>query len=321
MASDGRNHWDEGPRIELRGDPAYRQRTEAEEYGAEPEAEVGPARGGRGRFGPLRFALVGLLLIGFGGLVLYAYSWGTGDPAPEELPVVAAPEGPEKERPESPGGMEVPYQDTMVLNPGGQPEEGVERLLPPPEEPRLPAPEPEPSQTAERTDAPDTSADEPAQPAAEQPTATEGANEQAPAEEIEVSEAPLPGEAEPEAAPAEEAADPEPQPAPEEPQQNAAAEPAEPETQEAPAAAAEGAFMVQLASASNQEAVEREWTRMQERHPEQLGGLSLNVERADLGDRGVFYRLQAGPLSSRDAAESLCAELKAQQQDCLVRAR
>lgn len=314
MASDGRNHWDEGPRIELRGDPAYRYR-EDEDPGAflEPEEEHPQGRRRRG-FGPLRFALVGLLLVGFGGLMLYAYSWGTGDPEPGELPLVAAPEGPEKERPESPGGLDVPYQDTLVLNPGSEDDGEIERLLPPPEDPQPPEPEAPPQQ-----------AEAPAAEAESEPPAVEPA----PVEEIEVSEAPEPGTptpgtpapaapeapAEPAAeAPAEEAA---PAPAQEQAAEEAAPEP----PQQQAAAPADGGFLVQLASVGNEAAVEREWGRMQSRHPQQLGNLSLTVERADLGDRGIFYRIQAGPLASREAADGLCAQLKAQQQDCLVRAR
>ena len=43
------------------------------------------------------------------------------------------------------------------------------------------------------------------------------------------------------------------------------------------------------------------------------------VVAVDLGNnRGTFFRLQAGPLDSRDAAEALCAALKARNLDCLV---
>jgi len=312
MASDGRNHWDEGPRIELRGDPAYRYR-EDEDPGAFLEPEEEHPQGRRRGFGPLRFALVGLLLVGFGGLMLYAYSWGTGDPEPGELPLVAAPEGVEKERPESPGGLEVPYQDSLVLNPGSEDEGEVERLLPPPEDPQPPEPE-APAQQAE-VPASEPVPETETQAANDRP-AGEIAVEPAPVEEIEVSEAPTPGTAEP-AAP-EAAAEPA-EEAPQAPAEEPAAEP----TPEGPAAptAAEGGFLVQLASVGDEAAVEREWGRMQNRHPQLLGSLSLTVERADLGDRGIFYRIQAGPLTSREAADGLCAQLKAQQQDCLVRAR
>lgn len=326
MASDGGNHWDDEPRIELRGDPAYRQR--GLDYGAEPyyEEEVPQEQLPQRRFTPLRFALAGLALLVFVGLLLYAYSWGGGDPAPDELPLIAAPAGVEKEPPSNPGGMEVPYQDSMVLNPGAAREEGVERLLPPPEEPQpresLTASDPEPqaSEPAEAAIAAGQGAPAPQPDGSLQ--GSEIAEEPLPApEEPMVEEAPaaaaaLPSESKPEE-PAEAASE----PAKEEPAvETATAEPAAPAAP-ASASATSGAFMIQLASASNRDAIQGEWAKMQQRHPGQLGNLQLHIEEADLGERGIFYRLQAGPLASREAAEGVCAQLKAQQQDCLVRAR
>ena len=57
----------------------------------------------------------------------------------EAPPVVAAEEGPDKLRPEDPGGMEVPDQDKLVYDriTGEEVAEGLEQLLPPPEEPLL----------------------------------------------------------------------------------------------------------------------------------------------------------------------------------------
>jgi len=40
--------------------------------------------------------------------------------------------------------------------------------------------------------------------------------------------------------------------------------------------------------------------------------------RVDLGEKGVFYRVQAGPLADAAAAERLCAELKERKQGCIV---
>src|SRR3546814_5352596 len=79
-------------------------------------------------------------------LVWYAYSWGTGQMASDELPVVVAEPMPEKIKPEQPGGMEVPHQGIAVLNNGstGQAPPTVERLLPRPETPAPPEPLAEP---------------------------------------------------------------------------------------------------------------------------------------------------------------------------------
>jgi hypothetical protein len=59
---------------------------------------------------------------------------------------------------------------------------------------------------------------------------------------------------------------------------------------------------------------------LQGKHASLLGGLSADIQRADLGDKGIYYRLRAGYMGKTDAAE-LCAKLKAQGQGCLVRPR
>jgi hypothetical protein len=85
------------------------------------------------------------------------------------------------------------------------------------------------------------------------------------------------------------------------------------------AAAPRKSFVVQIASVGSSAAAHAEWERLRRRHPDLLGDLSLDVERADLGPRGVFYRVRAGPLRDRTGAETLCRRLQARQQGCLVR--
>lgn len=57
---------------------------------------------------------------------------------------------------------------------------------------------------------------------------------------------------------------------------------------------------------------------MQKSHPDLLGDLRLTVQKADLGTKGVYYRIQAGPIPDRTTAEDVCAELKSAKQSCLV---
>ncbi len=57
---------------------------------------------------------------------------------------------------------------------------------------------------------------------------------------------------------------------------------------------------------------------MRKRNADLLGGLTLTVERADLGEKGVFYRVQAGPVADEAAARKLCAALGERKQACLV---
>ncbi|MEM6903849.1 MAG: SPOR domain-containing protein, partial [Pseudomonadota bacterium] len=77
-------------------------------------------------------------------------------------------------------------------------------------------------------------------------------------------------------------------------------------------------WRVQLASVGSQEAAIREWRRYQRAHTDLLGNLDLKVQRADLGDRGIFYRVQAGVLD-RDGANAVCQTLKTRGTDCLIK--
>ena len=79
---------------------------------------------------------------------------------------------------------------------------------------------------------------------------------------------------------------------------------------------AEG-YLVQLLAARSRGAAEGEWKRLRDRHRALLGRLSPSVVRADLGhEKGIYYRLRAGPLGNEAAARALCAELKARKVTC-----
>lgn len=285
----------------------------------------------RGRLLPV--VLVLAAIGAFIGLVWWAYQAANRPETPAELPVVEAEPGDPKVRPESEGGMTVPNQDKLIYQELGQAggqdagEPTVERLLPPPEEPLDPPapPAPEPAQTAA-----DTAGLTPPPPPQEiSPTlqpAEEGQPEPAETPPAQAAETPAPtGDAATEQqAGAEQAA--EPAPAPEqapvpeaEPEQQAAAPATPPEEPEAPAPAAAGTgFRVQLAALKSEADARQAWARLQKAHADLLGGLQPTIQRADLGDQGVFYRVQAGALPSREAAAALCDQLKAKDQACLV---
>jgi cell division septation protein DedD len=87
-----------------------------------------------------------------------------------------------------------------------------------------------------------------------------------------------------------------------------------------PAKAGGGPVRVQLGSLRSAEAAKEEWTRLKREQPELLGKLSAIAVKADLGDKGVYYRVQAGPLPDGAAAERLCGELRQRKLGCsLVR--
>jgi cell division septation protein DedD len=118
--------------------PVHEQRPASDYYDDDPydDYDDGPRLLAR-RLVQGGVALLAVVL--FLGVVWYAYTWGSRSASTGDVPVVAAPEGAEKVEPEDPGGMDVPHQDKLVLNQDGEAENGqVERLLPPPEEPRPP---------------------------------------------------------------------------------------------------------------------------------------------------------------------------------------
>jgi len=229
---------------------------------------------------PVLVAAVALVCVAAG--IFFGYSWFFAGDKSGALPVVRAAEDPVKVKPESPGGLKVPYQDQLVLNQEGS-ESGeepvVERLLPPPETPRPP----------------------PSEPAAAERTAAA----ELPAQGDAIIEAPVP-----EAGTLIEI----PPPA-------SASVPAKPAgTQVAQAAGqapAQGSYLVQLGSFTSTKGSNRAWAKLQKSHPELLGDMSLFIQEATVNDR-AYYRVQAGPIPNQATALDMCAQLKARQQDCLV---
>ena len=75
-----------------------------------------------------------------------------------------------------------------------------------------------------------------------------------------------------------------------------------------------------VASRRSQEQALTDFATLQARYPGILGAYRPFIERADLGSRGIYYRLRVGPLGSQASAGQLCDQLKAAGlPDCLVR--
>jgi hypothetical protein len=75
---------------------------------------------------------------------------------------------------------------------------------------------------------------------------------------------------------------------------------------------------IQLAAVKTPEEAQKEWARLQHALGDALSGLSLTVEGVDLGAKGIFQRIQAGPFNDKAAATAKCDAIKALKQDCLV---
>lgn len=79
----------------------------------------------------------------------------------------------------------------------------------------------------------------------------------------------------------------------------------------------EDQYFVQLSSIRDQDNAGSEWQKLQASYP-QLSGQGHRVQKAELGERGTFYRVQSGPLSKDDATK-LCDSIKSQKPGaCLV---
>ena len=79
-----------------------------------------------------------------------------------------------------------------------------------------------------------------------------------------------------------------------------------------------GTILVQVSAVQKKATVAGEWARLQARYPQVLQPLRLVVDEAKLGDRGVFYRVQAGAFGSQEGATEVCNLLISQGQACFV---
>ncbi|MGH1398655.1 MAG: SPOR domain-containing protein [Alphaproteobacteria bacterium] len=71
-----------------------------------------------------------------------------------------------------------------------------------------------------------------------------------------------------------------------------------------------GSHYVQLGSVKSQAGASSEWGKFKKKYAAELSDAKYRVQRADLGERGVFYRIQAGPMSASSAKE-VCGSIKA----------
>lgn len=277
--------------------------------------------------------------------------------APGEVPLIKAEDQPFKVSPDSEGGMQVPNRDIMIYGrlqhdkPGGKTggrtgdKPAVERLLPEPEKPLTP-PEPPPPPEAKPVEAKPGD-----QPVAEAPPPTEPAPGEPALPPLFAPPAPATPQAKAQAHPAPAA----PQPAPSashaaKPQQKEvaslpkASQPAPAQTaRKAPAVKKEepraeektakadakpeekaakppssGRYQVQLFSGRSPDEAKGAWSKLKGRNGDLLASLSPTVARADLAEKGTFYRLRVGPLDGEAKARALCSSLSGRGVPCIV---
>lgn len=82
-----------------------------------------------------------------------------------------------------------------------------------------------------------------------------------------------------------------------------------------------GGYQVQLSALRSEAAARSAWTMIQSSAPDLFAGADLDIQRADLGAKGVFYRLRVGSFADRATAKGFCEDVKAAGKDCMVVAK
>jgi hypothetical protein len=256
----------------------------------------------RGGLGYFTLFVGGAAVIAMGVVGVFAYKAGERRGAEGVAPTIVAGAGPEKVRPEAPGGMEVPNQDKQVfenLLARQAPARPDSRLRPPPEAPMAP-PRPPVVEQIPPLNAPPAAPQVAVAPELMKP---EGAA------------LPPPAAPAPTASAAATVAVPTPVPATPTPQEVAKAATAAPA---AGRAVSTGAYRVQVASLRSQEDADATIARIKRTNGDLINGYAFDVRRADLGDKGIYYRVQLGPLADASAAGALCDKLKDRKLGCVI---
>ncbi len=274
----------------------------ADHYPAEPPARKSMMKG-------IVTVFFGIAVVagGLGGAGYWFYNQGQPIQDDGKLPILLPDPSPIKIRPEDPGGMEVPHRNTTVYDQLSDVDPDANVVLQ--ELPDMPrAPEVAPTKKAT--------------PVVEEPTAELAESEMVDEAETvaEAENAPVDESA---AVKAPEIATPaltDAQKALVAAEQRTAetktAKPSAPQTSSA--AVSTGDFRIQLASVREESGASAEWKRLSSKNKDLLGSLQMLVQRTELEDKGVYYRLQAGPLADATAAEKLCADLKQRNVGCLI---
>lgn len=318
------------------------------------------------RWFPLAAVTLGVIV--FGSLIAFAYNQGAGNTANSTTPLIQAENGSYKEKPQDPGGMDVPFQDAVVFDQldkskTADANEKVENLLPPPEQPV------EEAKTATTTTTAENAADkaeravEAAPPSAPKENTDKSViadatatGDDSVADKIAATEANMKAKAD-KVETVETVADAKPVEATKTdtaktettksiPLKNAAATAtatkaatttttakattmddvvkstttasASPAKMNAVSPAATtpapaktgGTAKVQLGAFKDEAAARTAWTQFQKTYAPHLNGVTPNYARADLGAKGVFYRVQGVNLS-KTQAQDICKSINA----------
>ena len=79
-----------------------------------------------------------------------------------------------------------------------------------------------------------------------------------------------------------------------------------------------GSYRVQLASLTSETVAENELSKMKDEFSNVLNDFELKIYPVNIEGKGMYYRIQAGPIKTSDEAKNLCNELTRLQKKCFV---
>ena len=79
-----------------------------------------------------------------------------------------------------------------------------------------------------------------------------------------------------------------------------------------------GSYRVQLASLTSETVAENELSKMKDKFSNVLNDFELKIYPVNIEGKGMYYRIQAGPIKTSDEAKNLCNELIRLQKKCFV---
>jgi cell division protein FtsN len=91
-----------------------------------------------------------------------------------------------------------------------------------------------------------------------------------------------------------------------------------PKPVESEPAAAAGSYLLQIGAYKSEAEAMGAWKTYQGKHGALLKGFRADVQRADLGDKGVWYRLRVSSFADKNAASVLCDRLKSENGVCFL---
>jgi cell division protein FtsN len=82
--------------------------------------------------------------------------------------------------------------------------------------------------------------------------------------------------------------------------------------------AATGSVVLQIGAYKSQADADAAWKIYRGKHAALLDGYNSDVQQADLGDKGTWYRLRIAGFAGKDVASALCDRLKADGGACFL---